>query len=178
VEELKVLSAAGAASGSIDLYHIEGVTPEATCGLISRDGIEERFEITRAALEEVKGKLTTGRMDQLDLVTFGCPHASLNEVAEIASLLDGKQIRKGVTLWVCTSRAVKDLSEKLGYVRTIEAAGGNVVADTCMVVAPIEEMGHRTTATNSGKAAKYLPRFCQQNVVLDSAEEIIRQVVT
>jgi hypothetical protein len=178
VEELKVLSAAGAASGSIDLYHIEGVTPEAKCGLISRDGIEERFEITRAALEEVKGKLNTGRVDQVDLVTFGCPHASLNEVAEIASLLDGKRIRKGVTLWVCTSRVVKVLSEKLGYVRTIEAAGGNVVADTCMVVAPIEEMGHRTTATNSGKAAKYLPRFCQQNVVLDSAEEIIRKVVT
>jgi hypothetical protein len=45
-----------------------------------------------------------------------------------------------------------------------------------MVVAPIESMGHSTTATNSGKAAKYLPRFCRQNVVMESAEQIIRRV--
>ena len=176
VEELKALSAAGAASGSIDLYHIEDVTPEAKRGQIALDRIEESFRVTRHDLEAVKGRLNTGRFDQVDLVTFGCPHASLNEVKEIAALLAGRTVRDGVTLWVCTSRAVKELSERLGYVRTIAAAGGTVVADTCMVVAPIEKMGHRTTATNSGKAAKYLPRFCQQNVVLESAEEILRRI--
>jgi phosphomecalonate degydratase large subunit len=177
LEELKVLSAAGAASGSVDLYHIEDVTPEATCHLIALDKIEERIEVTRDSLNEVKKRLNTGKVEDLDLVTFGCPHASLNEVKEIASLLEGKRIRTGVKLWVCTSRAVKDLSARLGYVDTVEAAGGTVVADTCMVVAPIEEMGHTTTATNSGKAAKYLPRFCRQNVVFDSAEEIIHRIV-
>lgn len=177
LEEFKVLSAAGAASGSIDLYHIQDITPEAAAHLIDLGKIEERIEVTRESLNEVKKKLNTGKVEELDLVTFGCPHASLNEVKEIASLLKGKRIRDGVTLWVCTSRAVKELSKKLGYVDVVEAAGGNVVADTCMVVAPIEEMGHRTTATNSGKAAKYLPRFCQQKVVFDSAEEIIRSIV-
>jgi predicted aconitase len=177
LEEFKVLSAAGAASGSIDLYHIQDITPEATAQLIALDKIEETVEISRESLNEVKKKLNTGKVEDLDLVTFGCPHASLTEVQEIASLLAGKRIRAGVKLWVCTSRAVKELSTKLGYVATVEAAGGNVVADTCMVVAPIEEMGYRTTATNSGKAAKYLPRFCHQHVVFDSAEEIIRRVV-
>jgi hypothetical protein len=177
LEEFKVLSAAGAASGSIDLYHVEGMTPEAAGHLITLDRIEERIEVTRASLDEVKRKLNTGKVEELDLVTFGCPHASLDEVKAIASLLEGKRVRNGVTLWVCTSRAVKELSKKRGYVATVEAAGGNVVADTCMVVAPIEEMGHTTTATNSGKAAKYLPRFCQQHVVFDSAEEIIRRIV-
>jgi len=176
LEELKVLSAAAAASGSVDLYHIEDVTPEASCRLISLDRIEAKVEVTRASLDDVKVRLNTGRAEALDLVTFGCPHASLEEVREIASLLQGKRIRDGVALWVCTSRAVKDLARKLGYVTTVEAAGGHVVADTCMVVAPIEEMGHTTTATNSGKAAKYLPRFCRQNVVFSSAEEIVRRV--
>jgi phosphomecalonate degydratase large subunit len=178
LEEFKVLSAAGAASGSIDLYHIAGVTPEASAGLIQLDGIEETIEITRDSLDAVQAKLTTGNAAELDLVTFGCPHASLDEVKEIAGLLEGKRIRDGVTLWVCTSRAVKDLSKRMGYVATVEAAGGNVVADTCMVVSPIEEMGHKTTATNSGKAAKYLPRFCRQNVVFRSAEEIIGQITS
>jgi predicted aconitase len=177
LEELKVLSAAGAASGSIDLFHIEGVTPEAAQRLVPLDRIEDRISVDRASLDEVKRSLNTGRPEELDLVTFGCPHASLNEVREIAGLLDGRKLRAGVRLWVCTSRAVKDLSAKLGYVSTIESSGGHVVADTCMVVAPIERMGPRTTATNSGKAAKYLPRFCRQNVVFDSAEEIIARVV-
>jgi len=178
LEEFKVLSAAGAASGSIDLYHIDGVTTEAQAGLITLDRIEETIEVTRASLDEVKARLSTGVAADIDLVTFGCPHASVNEVKEIASLLEGKRIRNGVTLWVCTSRAVKEMSKKLGYVATVEAAGGLVVADTCMVVAPIEEMGHVTTATNSGKAAKYLPRFCQQRVVFSSAEEIIGQIAS
>jgi len=82
-----------------------------------------------------------------------------------------------VRLWVCTSRAVRDMAGRLGYVATVEAAGGRVVADTCMVVAPIEQMGAATTATNSAKAAKYLPRFCRQGVVFGTAEEIVRQVV-
>ncbi|MGP8078794.1 MAG: aconitase X [Thermoplasmata archaeon] len=177
LEEFKVLSASAAASGSIDLYHIEDVTPEAQRHLIALDRIEERIEVSRAALDAVKKKLNTGRAEALDLVTFGCPHASLNEVKEIAGLLQGRRIRDGVKLWVCTSRAVKDMSRRLGYVQIVESAGGHVVADTCMVVAPIEEMGPTTTATNSGKAAKYLPRFCKQEVVFDSAEEIIRKIV-
>ena len=154
LEEFKVLSAAGAASGSIDLYHIANITPEATGNLIALDKIEERFEITRDSLNDVKRKLNTGAVDEVNLVTFGCPHASLDEVKEIASLLEGHRIRDGVTLWVCTSRAVKDLSKKLGYVDMVEAAGGKVVADTCMVVAPIEDMGYETTATNSRKGSK------------------------
>jgi len=178
LEELKVLSAAGAASGSIDLFHIQDHTPEAQCGLIALDRIEERLVVDRDSLDEVRKKLNTGTADELDLVTFGCPHASLNEVREIASLLEGKKIRPGVTLWVCTSRAVKELAKNLGYVDRVEAAGGSVVADTCMVVAPIEQMGHTTTATNSGKAAKYLPRFCQQRVVFSSAEEIISKIAS
>jgi predicted aconitase/predicted aconitase with swiveling domain len=176
LEEFKVLSAAGAASGSVDLYHIEGITPEARTGKVSLGAIGETVVVDRDSLERVKRALNTGTADEIDLVTFGCPHASLDEVKEIALLLEGKRIRTGVALWVCTSRAVKELAARSGHVATIEAAGGHVVADTCMVVAPIESMGPKTTATNSAKAAKYLPRFCQQRVVFDSAQEIIGRI--
>lgn len=176
LEELKALSAAGAASGAVDLYHIENVTPEATAGLLRLDGIDTRIEITRETLRAIQRRLTTGTAHEVDLVTFGCPHASLGEIREIAGHLEGRRIRPGITVWVCTSRTVKEMARRLGYVRSIESAGGRVVADTCMVVAPIESMGHTTTATNSGKAAKYLPRFCRQQVVYESSEEILRRI--
>jgi predicted aconitase len=71
----------------------------------------------------------------------------------------------------------KDLARRVGYVDIIEKAGGNVVADTCMVVAPIEEMGYKTTGTNSGKAGAYLPGFCKQKVVFASTENLLKLII-
>jgi hypothetical protein len=51
---------------------------------------------------------------------------------------------------------------------------GKVLTDTCMVVAPVERIA-TTTATNSGKAACYLPMqaFCSQRVVYGSTAELL-----
>lgn len=42
-----------------------------------------------------------------------------------------------------------------------------------MVVCPIGDMGHKITATNSGKAAKYLPTMNKQKVVFGSVDDIV-----
>jgi len=60
----------------------------------------------------------------------------------------------------------------------IEHAGGHIVADTCMVVSPIEEMGYKTTAVNSGKAANYLPGFCKQQVVFADVDSLLKEALT
>jgi len=64
----------------------------------------------------------------------------------------------------------------MGFTQTIEAAGGRVVADTCMVVSPIEDMGYKVTGVNSGKAANYLPGFCKQNVVFARLDALLESV--
>ncbi len=161
---------------SLDLYHISGITPEARYNMIKLDGIEETFEIDRKELDDLKERLNTGKEEDIDLVAIGCPHASINEVREVAMLLKGKHIKEGKQLWITTSRAVKDLSRRLGYLDIIENAGGHIVADACPVFSPIEDMGFKTTATNSGKAAKYLPRASKQNVVFASVEELISKI--
>ncbi|MEA1905195.1 MAG: aconitase X, partial [Candidatus Hadarchaeota archaeon] len=51
-----------------------------------------------------------------------------------------------------------------------------VVADTCMVVSPIERMGYKTTGVNSGKAASYLPGFCKQKVVFGNLDELLKRI--
>ena len=68
---------------------------------------------------------------------------------------------------------MKEASDLMGFTSKIEAAGGKIVADTCMVVSPIEQMGYGTTGVNSGKAANYLPGFCKQNVVFHNLDELI-----
>jgi len=44
-----------------------------------------------------------------------------------------------------------------------------------MVVSPIEDMGYRTIGVNSGKAANYLPGFCNQNVVFQDIDELVKR---
>jgi len=169
-DELKALGAAMAASGAVALYHVEGITPEAH--LQSIDGLE-RITITDSDIKKAYETLNTGK--EPDIVIIGCPHASIEEIATVANAVDGKRLKK--PLWVCTSRAMKEMANRMGYTQAIEKAGGKMVADTCMVVSPIEELGFKTTAVNSGKAAFYLPGFCRQNVVFKSLDELVGMVV-
>jgi predicted aconitase len=161
---LKVLGASMAATGSVPLFFIEGITPEWS---VSEDA--EHMEFTRADLAAARKEIDTGLKP--DLVTIGCPHASLDEIREVADLVSKK--KPTCEFWVCTSRRLKQDADRLGYGKAIEGAGGLVVADTCMVVCPLEEMGHVVTGTNSGKAAAYLPNLCKQKVAFGDLEDIL-----
>jgi len=112
-----------------------------------------------------------GGMGKPDIIAIGCPHASLSEIEEVAARVRGKKIK--TKLWVCTARKTKEAADKAGFTAIIETAGGNVVADTCMVVCPLEEMGITHAACNSGKAAKYLTNMFKRKVVYGDVEDII-----
>lgn len=168
-DQLKALGAAMAASGAVALYHIDGMTPEAH--LMETKGLE-KLSVSDKDLDDTFSKLSTGK--EPDIVILGCPHASLKEIMTISRKLDGKKLKK--PLWVCTSRMVKEAANRMGFTQTIEAAGGRILADTCMVVSPIEDMGYKTTAVNSGKAANYLPGFCKQNVVFNRLDNLLENI--
>jgi len=170
-DQLKALGAAMAASGAVALYHVENMTPEAH--LMETKGLEA-LSVTEKDLNETFAKLSTGM--EPDIVILGCPHSSLKEIMTVARKVEGRKLKK--PLWVCTSRMVKEASNRMGFTQAIEAAGGRVVADTCMVVAPIEDIGYKTTAVNSGKAANYLPGFCKQNVVFGRLDTILEKVTS
>ena len=165
-DQLKALGAAMAASGAVALYHAEGLTPEA--GLVKKEGLET-INVGKKEIREVYEKLNSGK--EPDIVILGCPHASLREISTLADKLKGKHLKKPV--WICTSRVMKEAAERMGFVEIIEKAGGSVVADTCMVVSPIEEMGYKVTGVDSGKAASYLPGFCKQEVVFADINKLI-----
>jgi predicted aconitase len=146
-DQLKTLGAAMAASGAVALYHAEGITPEAP--LVESKGLE-KLEVGKAEIDQTFDTLNTGTKP--DIVIIGCPHASLAEIRMLAERVEGKHLKKPV--WICTARVNKEAATLMGYTDKIEGAGGKIVADTCCVVAPIEEMGYRSTGVNSGKAAK------------------------
>ena len=76
-------------------------------------------------------------------------------------------------LWICTSINVKAAASRMGYTDIIEKAGGHIVCDTCMVVAPIEDLGYKNIGVNSAKAANYVPNMGGIDVIYDEVENLI-----
>ena len=150
LESLKTLGAALATSGGVALWHGEGVTPEAEKIKPHLKEVE-KVMVTENDLKQAREKFTCEVADPVTCI--GCPHCSIHEVGEVAKLCKGKELAK--KLWVFTSRGVYAEAERKGYVGQIEEAGGRVYVDTCMVVAPLKEMGWKEVALNSFKGAQY-----------------------
>ncbi|RAP52365.1 MAG: hypothetical protein BZ138_03190 [Methanosphaera sp. rholeuAM270] len=171
---LKSLGAALASSGAVSIYHVENMTPEADFAK-NHDSFNENEVIIvdeNIIKDNVNGLSTTDKTP--DLVCLGCPHASITEIQEVANLVKGKKLKKD--LWICTSKAIKSISQQCGYLDVIESAGGRIVSDTCMVVAPIEELSYEVIGVNSAKAANYVPNMCKLDVVYDTVENLIKMI--
>jgi predicted aconitase len=169
---LKTLGAAMAASGAVALYHVEGVTPEAG----GKDAIAAGAQTLVVDELEPAYSALDGQAEEVDLVSLGCPHASLGEIEAIADYLDGRWVE--TTLWITTARATREAAEEAGFMARIEASGGRVVADTCMVVAPVADLGFRTLATNSAKMAFYTPSHSGLSVRFGSMEQCLEAATT
>lgn len=148
-DNLKSFGASAITYGSSSLYHIEGVTPEASLHTAPAHPIA----VSDHDMAEAYKALNDAAVD-VDFVSLGCPHASIKEISEIADFLKTKKVKEGVELWIATSRPIKDIADERGYTKVIEAAGGKMAVDTCMVVAPIKGR-FKTMATTSAKACFY-----------------------
>lgn len=170
-DQLKWLGAALASSGAVALYHVENTTPESKWALkVIQEEKIEKLSINRVNIDETKVKLSTTD-EKPDLICVGCPHASLEEIKRVAEIVAGRRLEN--MLWVCTSISVKAASDRMGYTKIIETAGGKMVCDTCMVVAPIEELDYKVVGVDSAKAANYVPNMCGLEVVYNDLENLI-----
>ena len=168
----KTLGAAMAASGAVALYRVDGLTAEA------QDGGLALSALPRLTIDDLGPGYAAlnSQADRIDLVSLGCPHASLAELAAIASFLDGRRVR--TALWITTARATRQAAQAAGLVERIEAAGGRVVADTCLVVAPVAGLGFRTMATNSAKMAFYTPSHSGLSVRFGPLEQCLEAALS
>ncbi len=149
-EKLKALGAAMAATGAVALYHVAGVTPEAQAELPLVPAPE------RLRVDDIQaGYAALSDTDAApDLVWIGCPHASLAEIARVSALLQGRTLAR--PLWITCARPVLEAARAAGYVEIIQAAGGRVLGDACVAIAPVSTLGYRVVATPSAKGAYYL----------------------
>jgi predicted aconitase len=156
----KHFGAATASSGGVEMYHMVGITPEAPTREAAFGGAArgERFVYDAAARRRVYETLNSvGQSTDVDYVMLGCPHYSIEQIAEAARLLEGRKVHENAALWVFTSRAVKATAEANGYVETIRKAGGLLMTDTCSAISQAVPKGTKVAALDSAKQVHYLP---------------------
>jgi len=178
-DQLKAFGAASAASGSVALYHMVGITPEArtleeACGgRIPAERITVGTREITAVMEQMGG-VTDG---PVDVVGIGCPHASIDQMRRYAALLAGQRVHPDTELWVCTNVVVEEMARKMGYVEIIERAGAKLMVGTCHNDCPLQAWGFRRLVTDSGKFAYYTPTTVGTQCVFASTEACIRAAV-
>lgn len=190
--ELMELSASIASSGSVSMFHIVGITPEAK-DLETAFGGEkpqEKITVTSLELKEIYDEVSDVE-GSVDFVCLGCPHYSIYEIKKVAELLYGKKVHKDTTLWVCTSPQTAMFAEALGYADIIKKAGGVIMSGPafCPIFSsgkpgPEYAFSHPeysigSFATDAAKQAYYIkPNLRAEKVFLGSTELCIKAAIT
>ena len=160
-EELVSFGAQLATGGSVGMYHIIGLTPEAPDLETAFGGNlpEKKITITDSDLKRTKELLSHGT-GKIEFVILGCPHYSIDQVAEVVQLLEGKKIHPDISFWVLTSPATRNLADQMGYLDTINCAGGHIIGGTCADITCWYGLySGKVGVTDSVKAAYYTPRM-------------------
>ena len=178
-DQLKSLGAAAASSGSVGLFHLVGITPEAPTLEQALQGKEPltSIEIGMPELREALAELSTAEGSQLDMVVLGSPHFSLAEFQKLGALLDGKQKHHQVEFLVTSSRAMCLLAEKTGHLAALESFGGRVTVDTCILTTPMLPDRVKLLMTNSAKYAYYAPGLLGTQVTFGSLDDCVNSAV-
>jgi len=178
--KLKHFGAAAASSGGVEMYHIEGVTPEARTLDDAFRGNEVRdvMKFGRKELEEAYGYFSTAKSRDVDFIVLGCPHASLEQVKLVAELLDGKKLSVNTNLWIFTPKALKSMADRIGYTEKIEKAGAYLMSDSCSALSKVYPEGVKVAATDSAKQAHYLPAILKFETWLGSTEQCVNAAIT
>lgn len=164
LDQLKAMGASMGTSGAIALYHVPDLTPEA-----NRDPdlcrTEESVNFESEDFENVVAELD--QTSEAELICLGCPHCSLKELKGLP-----KVSKKEV--WICLSRKIKEEAKKEGIINRLMESGFRIVCDTCMVAAPLLEMGYSTIGVNSAKAAHYARSLNGIKVHFAPIKELLR----
>ena len=176
--ELLYFSCAHSGCGGVSMIHAVGVTPEAPTAETAFGGKKPvaTIEVGKEELESVFETLCSASEEKVNYVLLGCPHATLEQIREVARLLSGKRVHNDITLILATSEPVYALAKKMGLIDVITEAGGFAVSGLCSIgfprraVPPGFEIGVIAT---DGSVAAHLLRVAGLQVWYGSMDQCI-----
>ena len=178
-DQLKAFGAAAASSGSVALFHVVGVTPEAPT-LAAACGTRVPARVVDVGVSELAAAaraLSSPGDERLGAVSVGTPHFSLAEFEQLVALFGGRHVSERIEFFVSTGRGVLAEVASRGWLDELSRAGVRVVTDTCTYVTPILAPRPGAVMTNSAKWAWYAPNNLGLHAVFGSLRECVESAV-
>jgi predicted aconitase len=160
-DRLKHLGASLASYGSLAMFHMVGVTPEAPTRAAAFGGNKptRMLQVDDRAIAAVYDSCPADK-SEIDLVVLTGPQLSLFELQLVAELLAGRKVHDNTQLIVTTNRQNCEAARALGYIDAIEKAGGLVLVGVCFYLMGAgdirERFGWGNVLTNSAKLANII----------------------
>lgn len=182
LDDLKAFSAAFATTSAAAMFHLAGITPQATdLEALAHTRLDlPMLDVRPADLLHSWHELNSARDPEVHVVTLGNPHFSLSEFAGLAQLCAGRRKHPDVVLAITCGRAILERARQHGYVAILEQFGATLITDTCwcMLGEPVIPPAARILMTNSGKYAHYAPGLVGRSVHFGSLADCVAAACT
>lgn len=167
---LKHLAASLASYGSMAMFHVVGVTPEAPSAETAINGrdLVDRMVVTEQDIDAVYDGHDAGD-GSVDIVVFTAPQLSLWEMRDIARLLHDRRIHPDVDAIITTNSMVAKAAEDEGLGNVLSRSGVMLLRGTCWYLMDPSEMRNRLgwerVVTNSAKLANIIKAHGYQPIL-------------
>ena len=171
-------------SGAVTLAHIVGTTPEAST-LEAATGGKKPGHVIRIGKKEMQKtweRLNVWDDHVVEHVAFGCPHATIDEIGRIATLIEGKSAK--TSLLIGASKPVEALARRQGWADIIEKAGGYFSPVCPSISNPFTRRDiaganqAKSAATNSARSAHYIASVGGVKVFFGSEKDCVDAAIT
>ena len=174
-DDLKAFGAAFATTSAAPMFHIEGVTPEAS----SHGGLIETLPHQMVSIEDLRESwtsLNSAKAGGIDLIAIGNPHASYAELELIAGLCARYKSPYKIKMIITCGRDEYERARTAGFIDILTEFGVQFLTDTCwcMVTEPIIPSDARVIMTNSGKYAHYAPALTGRTMRFGSLDDCLK----
>lgn len=174
-DNLRSIGAAAASSGSLEMFHAVGLTPEAETieQALQNQPPQKTFVISSRDIQQAKHALSHPKQETLTAVCLGTPHFSYDEFQHVLALLGGNKIASNITLYISTGRHVYQTLLQSGELDRLKAAGITIVTDACTYYGSLFKNKPGSFMTSSVKWAYYAPGNLNIRVQFASTQECI-----
>ncbi len=179
-DQLRALGSAAASSGSIEMFHAVGLTPEAPTLEAACQSCTPAVThvVNRSDIERIAAGLGTVGTEPVSAVCVGAPHFSLAEFELLARLLNGRVISPNLKFVASTSAAVVGEMAGKGILDQLRASGVEITTGRCTYYGPLVADLGQHVMTNSAKWAWYAPSNLGIQVSFASLAECVDRACT
>ncbi|MDH5422877.1 MAG: aconitase X catalytic domain-containing protein [Acidimicrobiia bacterium] len=172
-DQLKTFGAAAASSGSVGMFHVVGVTPEAPTLRDVAPAELPTITVTGEMLRTARQQVNAGAdSSQLGSVHLGTPHYSISQLDAVLATLARRAVKLDV--YISTGR---DVLVRWGKADLLTELGVTIVTDTCTYVTSIVDPRSGSAMTDSAKWAYYAPGNIGVKAIFGSMEECVETAV-